>query len=334
MTIKKLNVYVIHAQYLLERRKVIDELKTIMAKYTFSRLKVNEISIMTKSDPSDIENLETIVNYTPIQTADENLKMYNNFLRVLHINNLSNALKHFEALTRISQCTDPDIIHLVVEDDVMFQPRTCMLLDKCIEKIGDTQILFLGMPNNEAIKNHNSLQIKSSKEVFNILPYNDSYIITPNLASELVKRFLPIKFVTNIHLSYLLESIGVPIYQTVPHLFMDGSKLGMYLSSQVVNNDLIFNHDYMYLKSLLTKDPSPDEKSLAEKIISQSQIASNPDFLAIVGKYTRDIKKDYKKARDIYQTVFDIYEKNGVIMNNHSLFLRDFISLHAHLQDA
>lgn len=337
MAIKKLNVYIIHAEHLLERRKVIDDVKKNLAKYSFSRMKVQDIVTITQHDPSTLsaEKVQSMVNYTPIQTEDENLKVYNSLLRVLHVNNLSNALKHYEALSQIAKCTDPDVIHLVLEDDVMFEPRMCMLLDKTIDKINDTQILFLGMPNNEAIANSNNIRLKDSKTVFKILPYNDSYIVTPKLAGELASKYLPIKFHNNIHLNYLLETMSVPVYQTVPNLFVDGSKFGMYLSSQMVNNDLVFNREYMFLKSLVSKDPTQvtsDEKTLAEKIIKESQVSNNPDFLSIVGKYTREVKKDYKKTLEIYQTAFDIYEKNGAIINNESMFLRDFINLHSHLQ--
>lgn len=337
MAIKKLNVYIIHAEHLLERRKVIDDIKKNLAKYSFSRMKVQDIVTITSHDPATLsaEQIQSMVNYTPIQTEDENLKVYNGLLRVLHVNNLSNALKHFEALSQISKCTDPDVVHLVIEDDVMFEPRMCMLLDKTIDKINDTQIVFLGMPNNEAITNSNNIQLKDSRAIFKILPYNDSYIVTPKLAADLASKYLPIKFHTNIHLSYLLETMAVPLYQTVPNLFVDGSKFGMYLSSQMVNNDLVFNREYMFLKSLVSKAPEQvtnDEKVLAEKVIKESQVSDNPDFLSVVGKYTREVKKDYKKTLDIYQKAFDIYEKNGAIINNESVFLRDFISLHAHLQ--
>lgn len=337
MGIKKLNIYIIHAEHLLERRKVIDDIKKNLAKYSFSRMKVNEIKIISGNDPDSLtpEKIQNIVNYTPLQTEEENLKIYNGLIRVLHINNLSNALKHYEALQTISKCEDPDIIHMVLEDDVLFEPRMCMFLDKTIDKIGESQIVFLGMPNNESISNTNNVQIKDSKSIFRILPYNDSYLITPKLAKDLADNYLPIKFHTNIHLSYLLEKMNITLSQTVPNLFVDGSKVGMYLSTQMVNNDLVFNREYMFLKSLLSKEPAlitNEEKEMAEKVIKESPVANNPDFLALVGKYTREVKKDYQKTRDIYQKTLDIYEKNGCIVNNESLFLRDFISLHSHLQ--
>lgn len=342
MGLKKLNVYIIHAEHLVERRRVIDDIKKNLAKYSFSKLKVNEIITITAHDPSGLtaDKIKEIVNYTPLQTEDEAIKVYNGLTRVLHVNNVSNALKHFEALQKIAADPDPDIVHMVLEDDVMFEPKMCMLLDKAVGQIASNtelgaEVVFLGMPNNEAISNSNQVTIKDSKAIFKVLPYNDSYIITPRLASKLAKEYMPIKFYTNIHLSYLLEKMKIPISQTVPNLFVDGTKFGMFLSTQVVNNDLVFNREFMFLKNVLGKAPdqiTSEDKTTIERLIKEGQLAGNPDFLCLVGKYYQEVKKEYRKARDIYQTAYDMYEKNGSIINNESLFLRDFISIHANLQ--
>lgn len=338
MGTKKLNLYIIHAAKLHERRKVIDELRKILGKYNFSRLKINEITVIWTNDPEEITNevLQKNVNYTPIDTQDENLKVYNSLIRVLHLNNVSNALKHYDALNMISKCEDTDVVHLILEDDVMFEPRMCMLLDKTIDKLAEQDIVFLGMPNNESVPNTNKVELKNCKDVFRILPYNDSYVISQKLASQLVSRFLPIKFYTSIHLSYLLDTTeGITAKQTVPNLFADGSKFGMFLSSQTANNDLVFNREYMFIKSLLSKPPAEitaDEKTIVAKIMKESSIVNNPDFMALAGKYYREVYKDYNKTLELYQKAFDAYQKNGAIINNESLFLRDFINLHAHIQ--
>lgn len=338
MAQKKLNVYLIHTPQLNERRKVIDELKKTLGKYSFSKLKVNDIITILEDDPAAItsERVASLVNYSPVQSTEEEIKIYNSLLRVLHINNISNALKHYAAMKRISECVDSDIIHLVLEDDAMFEPRMCMMLDKAIDKIADEDIVFLGMPNNEPVTNTNTVTIKECKQVFKILPYCDSYAIKPATAKILVDAYYPIKFLTNIHIDFLMKSNKIVAKQTVPNLFVDGSKFGMFLSSQVVNNDLIFNKEYMFLKGLLNKpvtDVTEDEKNTVEKIAKESNISNNPDFMCLLGKYTREIKKDYKEAMNIYQKTFDIYQKNGGLINNESLFLRDFISLHSLVQE-
>jgi hypothetical protein len=301
-------------------------------------VKIGDVSVISEYDPNDIPNefIQKNVNYEPLKTEGEMTPIYNSLIRVLHINNISNAMKHHTALSKIAKSTSENEIHMVIEDDVLFEQRMCMLLDRAIGKFTDPYgILFLGMPNNEEVKNPNSIAIKECKQVFKVLPYNDSYLVTPETAKKLLEKFLPLKFYTNIHLSHIMDSSNITMYQTVPNIFIDGSKYGMYLSSLMVNNDLVFNRDFMFLKSLITREPSSvtkEEKNMADKIIQESQIANNPDFLTVVGKYIRMFKNDFKKTRDIYQKVYDAYLKNGCIVNNESMFLRDFINLHVHLQ--
>lgn len=337
MVVKKLHVYVVHASNLYERRKVIDELRKNLGKYNFTNVKVGDIDVITSHDAASIpgEFIQKNVDYSQLKTEGEMTPIFNSLIRILHINNISNALKHHEALSKIAKGSEDDI-HMVIEDDVLFEQRMCMLLDRAIGKFSSSHgVLFLGMPNNEEVTNPNVINVKECKQVFKVLPYNDSYFIRPATAKQLVEKFFPLKFYTNIHMSYLMEMANITMYQTVPNIFIDGSKYGMYLSTLMVNNDLVFNRDYMFLKSLIGKEPSTitlDEKKTADKLITESQIANNPDFLTVVGKYIRHVKNDSKKTRDIYQKAYDAYLKNGCVINNESIFLRDYINLHVHLQ--
>jgi hypothetical protein len=341
-SVKKLNVYIIHASHLHERRRVIDELKKTLGKYTFSKMKVGEIITINANDPQEIptEFIQKNIDYAHTKSDEEIYKIYNSLTRILHVNNVSNALKHHAALLSIAQCDDPDVIHLVIEDDVMYEPRMCMLLDKTIDlwNSGDYDMLFLGMPNNTEMPNTNVVKTKECKDVFRVLPYNDSYILSPKTARVLADNFLPLKYHTNIQLDYLCHKNNIKKHQTVPNIFVDGSKYGLFLSSLQVHNELVFNKDYMFVKNLINRDTGTqpitnEEKKVVEKIMTDSQIAENPDFMALAGKYVREIKKDHKKAYEIYQKTYDAYIKNKSILNNESMFLRDFINLHAHMQN-
>ena len=127
------------------------------------------------------------------------------------------------------------------------------------------------------------------------------------------------------------------MHQTVPNIFVDGTKFGMFLSSLQVHNELVFNKDYMFVKNVVLRDHTqqpvtPEEMKVVEKIMTDSQIAENPDFMVLAGRYLRYVKKDYKKAYDVYQKTYDAYVRNKSILNNESPFLRDFINIHVHMQ--
>lgn len=335
MSIKNLHVYIIHSKRLTERRKVIDNFRRDVGKFSFSSLKVSNIDVIETYEPEDItsNDIQSNVNYNPLNTNNEDLKMYNQLIRILHINNISNAMKHFDAIKKISECTDDNAVHLVIEDDVMYENRMCMLLDKLVRELTDEEIVFLGMPNNEVVKTSN-IVIKDSKDVFKILPYNDSYIINKNTAERIVENFLPVKYYTNIQLSYLCNLLDIKVKQSVPNIFVDGSKYGSCVSSQIANNELVFNKEYMYMKSLLMKSDviTKEEITNIEKIKNSSSIMNNPDLFFIIGKVMRDKLNDYKAANEIYQNVFDSYKRNNAILNNESIFIRDFINLQKHLQ--
>ena len=333
---KRLNVYIIHAAYLVDRRRVIDELRKTLAKYTFSHLKVGDITVIEKFDPSDLkaEDVQPKVNYTPLPADVPEAQLYNAFLRVLHINNVSNSLKHHEALRMISEGDDE--LHLVLEDDLLYEPKVCMLLDRLVAQLAaGHEMVFLGFPNNEPINSTagNTITLKETKNVFRILPFIDSYFVTPATAKKLIADFFPIKFYTNIQIDYLIRKHGINSQQCVPNIFVDGTKYGMFLSTQVLNNELIFNRDYMVMKELCDKAVlSAEEKQNVQALITKSQLAEHPDFMFLVGKYHKNCLQDAMRAQEIYQKVYDGYKRNGIHINNESLFLRDYINLHSLLQ--
>ena len=77
---------------------------------------------------------------------------------------------------------------------------------------------------------------------------------------------------------------------------------------------------------------SAEEKQNVQQLITKSQLAEHPDFMFLVGKYHKNCLQDAKRAQEIYQKVYDGYKRNGIHINNESLFLREYINLHALLQ--
>ena len=97
-----------------------------------------------------------------------------------------------------------------------------------------------------------------------------------------------------------------------------------------MNNELIFNKDYMVMKEICE---SREKGNNVQELIQKSFLAQHPDFLYLVSKYYRNIVKDVKKTQEIYQQMYDIYKRNNIHITNESLFLRDYINIHALLQD-
>jgi GR25 family glycosyltransferase involved in LPS biosynthesis len=339
----KLNVYFIHPAGLKDREQTIMNFQKQVQKYQFKAVKKVQVKVITEFDPNAIPGdfIQRAVNYSPIKEQDD-LKVetptqsptfYNQFIKNMHLFQLSSALKHYKALEYIAN-SEPDTLSIVLEDDVVYEEKLCLMLDKLFNNLPSSyDMIFLGLPGSTEIKDRNSIQYQGTNEVFRVLPYNDSYMITPKAAKTLYDAFLPIKFVMNIHLSYLLETLGLKTVIALPALFIEGSKLGMFISTLNPNNHLVFNQDFMRIKGVVERDTpiTPEEEKQTDELISKSAVQNHPDFQYIVCRYYVKQKK-FKAAEELYEKALQVYLANNCIVNHESQFLKDYCRLYKNLQ--
>lgn len=331
----KLNIYFIHAQWLKDRERVITEFQKLITKYTFKNIKTVKVSVITDYDPHEI-NAEIIgktVNYEPIKN-DEKLQFYNGMMKNLHIFQLSNSLKHYKALEEISKTSNDDDINIILEDDILYEDKVCMMLEKLISDLPEKyNIMFLSLPNSlDETKKKKGVKYQNTNEIFRILPYCDSYIVSKEAAKILYDNYLPIKYINNIQLSFVIEKIKLKTLIVLPNIFMDGSKYGLFLSVLNPNNILLFNNDYMKIKTLILKpELNNEEKKEIIKTIDSSMIANNPDMMHLKALYYTNEKK-YKEAESIFENALKIYQAYNCVVNHESSFLKDYIRLYKHLQ--
>jgi len=337
---KKLNVFFVHAQWLKDREKVISEFNKLLGKYQFRNIRSTKTRVITDCDPNDIDVqvIAKSVNYNPIQEesgvpAQDQLTFYNNFLKNLHIFQLSNALKHYKALEEIVNTSGEDDMNLILEDDVLYEDKVCMVLENLMTELPkDFGIAFLGMPTNVDAKKRLQLKFQSVREMFRVLPYCDAYLVSKAAAKKLYENYLPIKFVNNIQLSYVMEKARLQGVISIPNIFMDGSKFGMFLSVLNPNNNLMFNNDYMRVKLALENDAlKVEEKEALEKIMRESPFRAHPDFMHLTAMYNVKQKR-FKEAEAVYEEALRIFQGNNCILNHESQFLKDFISMYKEYQ--
>ena len=341
---RRLNVYFIHAQWLKDRERVVQELRKLLTKYTFNSLKGIKIRVVTQHDPNDI-NGDTIakhINYSPIQpTPDQdpqdpkNLTFYNMFLKNLHVFQLSNALKHYSALQDIANDSAEDDINMIIEDDVLYEDKVCMYLERLMDVLPtEHEVVFLGLPSNDQnARDKKDIKMKNTKEVFRVFPYNDAYIVSKTTAAKLVENYLPIKFVTNVQLSYVFDKAGINSQLISPNIFMDGSKFGVFLSTMNTNNQLLFNNEYMFARTVVMNEKStPEEKNQLEQLFQKSPLNGHPDFLVV--KALHKLKqKEYTEAHELYESALKIYTANSCIINHECQFLKEYIGSYKFIQD-
>lgn len=332
---KALNVFFIHNTLMREREMVMQQFRAILAKADFDKwgIKLCKVSNIDSFDPNniDISIIQKTVNYTHFEEGSP-FQKYNGLIKNLHIYQLSNSLKHLKALEVISSMDD-DSLNLVLEDDVSYDPNTVIShLCEVIKQYTEGSVIFLGLPNNK--QDARTMTLQPTTDLFELLPYNDSYILDKVAAKKLYESYLPIKFPNNIQLSVAIQRANVSSYQTVPNVFVDGSKLGIFTSSLTVNNVLMFNTDYMKLRTLATekKELKPEDEQLANQLCEKSPCAPHPDFQYMKALYLTKAAK-YNEALMAYEAAHTMYMKNMCILNHDSNFLKDYMCLYKHIQD-
>jgi GR25 family glycosyltransferase involved in LPS biosynthesis len=329
------NFYFIHAKWLADREKIINDFKRNIKKFNFQSIEVGNINVIEDYDPVDINSdiIQKHVDYS--QLIDPHLAVYNGLIKNLHVNQLSNVLKHFKAYEKISQSIKDDSsdINIILEDDIIYEERVFILMEQLIRKLPvDFDFIFLGLPTNIPSKNKNDIELQNTQDVFRILPYCDSYIINNNTAKKLYEQFMPCKFLGNIQLSFLIDKLKLKSQLVVPNIFMDGSKFGAHVSTLNPNNTLMFNGEYNTLKSVIDKDDISEQDIInTDKLLNTSQIAQHPDFGYLKAKYLTKLKK-YEIAKKCYEDTYNIYKNFNTILNHESSFLKDYIRLFKYLQ--
>lgn len=331
--VKKVNIFFIHSKYTPERQSVIKNFKEIVYAFQFRNITINKIIVVDDYDPVDIDVqvIKELVSYDRIE--QQHLQIYNSLLRNLHVNQLSNTMKHLKALQLISLCPDNEV-NIVLEDDVLYEDKICLTLERLINQLPmKYDYVFLGMPNTVEMKPTTEFIFQDTHKIFKVLPLCDSYIVSTNAARTTTTHYHPIKFVNNIQLSFVIDKLGLSSVQCIPNVFVDGSKYGVFVSRISPNNPLIFNNDFTAIASILTKNMhiTKEEHDKIQHMLQTSAIRNNPDFMYLECVY-HTVCKNYHIAKRKYEEVYKVFVSNACILSNESNFLKDYIRIHKYLQ--
>lgn len=324
----KVKIYVIHTQFLSHRKQMCD---AFVEKLKSTNGLDISVEFYTKFDPeaSSAQLIQGMINLV----KTEKVELYDKLLKNMHIKQASNVVKHYSALQEASKSTESFDYVMIVEDDVMFGDDVGHKLVQAIQKMSsaDCDILFLGLPSLVPIV-ENTLKIQPVKDMFKILPCCDSYIIKSSAVQKLEAAYAPIRFSTNLQLSYIFETNDFNVQMTVPNILLDGSKFGLYLSSLEANNKLFLNPEYNQLNSIVRKDVcSVEDVAAAKKLLETMKFKNHPDIMFLAGMF--EIKLgNYEKAKSVFEAIHNIYNQNHSIINNESEFLQVYMNLYKHLQ--
>lgn len=348
--------YVLHSKALCGAREAMcDKLRGLLATSDSFHATVETIDAFEPEDivkhPGGIGSLVELKN-DALQEYPDLAKE----VRGMHVNQLSCALKHVATLQRIVQNSrDRGGYHVVLEDDIVFgdeQALRSRLHDVFWNLPSDYDIVFLGLPSpkpGSAGADNERLVRVDGRDLFQVLaspgqflmpmlPCCESYVVNPAAAARMLPLSKPIRLPANLMLTWLSRKLSLRVYSSVPNIFVDGSKLGVYLSQLDSNNRLIWNEHYLHLEELCKdKDKcrvllqNPDKLRETQEFIDKIQFKNHPDMLRLLARVQMHLG-NYKEAAAIFEQVYKVMVAENCVLNAGSQFLRDYMSLHVHLQ--
>lgn len=320
----QINVYIIHYDQLNDRKDNINLLKS----YVNDQANIN-IKVITDHEPESINmnNIKNLISMKPLDESEN--QFYNNFNTKLSIHTISNGLKHFKAIQMISKEKE-NTINIVFEDDVMCSNKLFTQLNSLYTNINEVpwDIVLLGQPSEE-VQSTNNLSLKKITPTNTIFPCIDSYLIKPSFAKSILINFFPLRYPLNIQLSYIIDKMNNQnCYKIFPNITGDGSKIGIYTSSIMPNNVLLFNNIYKKIYTTLENYSSLNDQQINEikSLLDQNEYKNSPDFIHIEALLYMKIG-DLQKSKSLFEKAYDGFNLKKTPMNNTSVFLKNYINI-------
>jgi hypothetical protein len=325
------SVHMIHSPRLAALRK---ESMRLISERLAPLSAAGKVDVVSANEPESIvSQVSKLADVNASHVEDAGFRAH---IRNMHIRQLSNALKHRAALETALEAMSGSgpgsrfRFSLIVEDDALFSDNVARLIKQTVRDAPpDSDIVFLGLPSKNAPTDGVST-FDDAIETFELLPACDAYLVSLEGARKLLADFLPVRFCTNVHLTYLARKNGIRSYVAVPNVFVDGSKLGVFTSSLDPNNRLIWNRDFCRLEALVrAKEPVPDGEF--EAAWASQPFKEHPNVVALRAEHLARAGK-HRDAEELFATALDAFDRGEGIVSNASDFLRRYISLYAHLQ--
>ena len=319
----KLNLYVINSKAAAGRLQHITQIKELL-KGAF----VDGIDLILVSDHEadgiNQETIQTNTDFSQLPADAPSAQAFNSLIVPIHVRHVSNFLNHRAALRRIAEKGSTAELHVVIEDDVVFGDRVGEALGEALAAFTAApgkNLLFLGMPSAQG--EGDAGPIGDFKRYYNVTPVCDSYAVTPTGAAALAAAMAKMKFSTNIQLSYAVHAIQeIDAGFSRPNVFIDGSKLGVFVSSIEVNNSLVLSAEHQQLKAFLEGDDAQGARAFHEGMRFKNHV-DNVRILADIEHKAGN----HDRSKALYEECFKTLSTNGCsVLNNQSQFLRNYIS--------
>lgn len=330
----KLSIQVVHSNLVELRRNNVDALVlALRASKLFEDVKVNFVD---EAEPGTLsaDAQKKVTDVTPIPADQGAPEYFNSLLSPLNVRHISCALKHAAALRAIagSLSQDDDEYHMVLEDDVVYGDRMPTMLADLLKALpSDYDVVFLGLPAPKGSEENGSgTHTCSFPAVYNVAPVCDSYVVSRKGAAALGAKMLPLKFACNVQISLAIHTLSLSAHFSKPNLFIDGSKLGVFVSVIEANNQLLLNSDYFTVKELVERPAdhqyTAEEMGTLKRLFEGMRFKQHPDVVYLLARLEMRLK-NYARADELFAACFAAYQSNNCILNNQSVFMKSYIDM-------
>lgn len=319
-------VTIVHAPALRSREQHVRDMCQ-----AFSECGATVVIVMGPEPPiTDPALLSTMVNMDPGKLGDINMtSVFGPLLQDMKVRQLSNALKHAAAIQYIASQDHPsDSWHLVLEDDAMIIDAAAIIA-ACSAAPSDADLLFLGFPSATSPSADRVVRYHPFQGV-TLIPSCEAYAVRMQTARFMSTSILPIRFRTDIHLSWLIATTAIKTYITSPNLSIDGSKVGTFVSTIESNNTLCFNPDYQALSEMAARDDSSGVEEFIAKYKGMA-FADHPDSKVLLALRLAKAGR-VEDAITNFASALEAYTSEGAVVGNDSSFMKVYMDLYKYKQ--
>lgn len=341
---KNLYIFVIHNTLLKKREPYINKtlsiINDIATKYNYK----TNVKIITQPSKEYIE--ENIKDYNErVDYKKENIpesKEFDDTITSLNVYQISNIEKHRIVYNLIYKLynnnnndnDDNEDLYLILEDDAIIGEEYIENLEELFKKFNkliDWDILFTCITQNE----DENIKLVDIRKIYKLLLCKSSYFIKPKIANRLEEYLKIFKYSLKNSISkYIYDNKDIKAMTLNKHIFMEGSKMGLFLTSVNNNNFLFQNNDYIKLAKISNynkEDLTNELQEEADRLFKKLDVFKSADIYYIYGIYNYKLEY-YRTSKKYLLLAVENMKDNEGLLTNSSEILNNCINMHQYDQ--
>jgi len=313
----QINIIVIYTKKLTNRTHYINStlafLKNIIEKNGYNT------NIIISSNPDEEDILKDIDQYNKRVNYDkEDNEKIDNLIVSLNTSQISNIEKHRNAL----YLSKENELNLIIEDDLIISKDYIDNIDNLFKNIDlKSDILITSDFLNN---NNNNLELINFNDYNKVLLSKSSYFINKETANKLYNYLNIFKYDMKTALTkFIIDNKDLNVKLLNKCTFLEGSKVGIFLSSTKNKNFLSQNGNFIEFVKIVNNSPIDDEMyNKACELYKQLEYLDNAEIIHIYGilQYKRgNINEAKEYMKDAVLKLYKnkgFYSKTNDILNN------------------